>query len=415
MKWIAECAVVSVLTMCGLACDQSEGGGVGSNSANVTVAEQQEAGPVEGTRGVQITPYVSVEIEPNKSIVWCATFAAVWTDLMKVCGGPVQTVPETRLVSNLNQEPLVSGSLPVTGLIRDYGLIGDGVLQRVRRQAAQLRRGDRSELVPVLERALPPDGFALYAYLHRSLKLESALDRLDAMRFAGDPSIVACFGIDAYNPLKPRHQRLAKQIRVLWHRFFRAEGDSDYSQEFIVELLTRAKEDRLILARVDPEASLRATVDRVMNRLKRPNKKSCRKGSPEELNPENIEERSVEDLRKRISTYAGLLVDEDFCVPELKIRARESFNDLLGLRIKSTNQKVGNKPIVVASQRVDFTLNDEGAELESEAAVGIFSSPSRDFTFSKPFLVVLLRKGASFPYLVAWIGNTESMRTMDGL
>ena len=53
-------------------------------------------------------------------------------------------------------------------------------------------------------------------------------------------------------------------------------------------------------------------------------------------------------------------------------------------------------------------LDEEGVRLESRAYIGLYGTFGvRDFAFTRPFFVLLMRQGADTPYYAAWIGNTD--------
>ena len=124
---------------------------------------------------------------------------------------------------------------------------------------------------------------------------------------------------------------------------------------------------------------------------------------------------SMEDLAKSISGYSCLLLGEDIRIPQVMFDLTETYRELIGLTVTSGSEKVKGKPIVDARQRIRFLFDKEGAELESEAVVVLFGDMGvRNFPFTSPFLVLLMRREAQSPYFVLWVGNSELLVPADG-
>lgn len=94
-------------------------------------------------------------------------------------------------------------------------------------------------------------------------------------------------------------------------------------------------------------------------------------------------------------------------MPVLDFDICREYAELLGQNVQAKSPKVNGLPFVFAKQQIRFRLDETGAKLKSEALGFIFSGPPRDFTFDRPFLIMLLRKGANQPYFALWVGNTE--------
>lgn len=57
-------------------------------------------------------------------------------------------------------------------------------------------------------------------------------------------------------------------------------------------------------------------------------------------------------------------------------------------------------------QDIEFRLDRSGAIVSS--AAGMYTlGLSRNFSFTRPFLIALRKRGAAQPYLVMWIDNAE--------
>ncbi|MCY2932082.1 MAG: hypothetical protein NTV86_21835 [Planctomycetota bacterium] len=387
---------------------------------------REEPGCVAVPPNTVVTPYLEREMEPGKNMLWCSTFQMAWDKLADLGGGRLETSPGCIAVSRLNQEKARPGDIPVTGAYSAAGRVGDGSVEGMRarlREMQQAGEARKSILLPA-SAALPADAVVFYAYLRRSVRFQTPFEVLSAMPFCRSERNVAFFGIQDYSPSSQLKRALAAQVRVVWHRFppehKREEGEEaagPAEPEYIVELLAGQGQDRLVLAKVAPSPTLGKTVEGVMAHLRRPNEKTAKDGiAPEvrqfcelmESEEADVREPKQRPLLEAISGYACLLHEESVRVPRMRCDVVETFKELVGQVIVSGNEKVRNKPIAEAWQRIRFVFDEKGAELESEAGGGVFgSSAMRDFTFSGPFLVLLIRPGAQLPYCALWVANSE--------
>jgi hypothetical protein len=78
-----------------------------------------------------------------------------------------------------------------------------------------------------------------------------------------------------------------------------------------------------------------------------------------------------------------------------------------GAPVRGPKGEVG--PMRVLGQRVDLTLDECGARVESSAGAMALSA-GRAFRFDRPFLLALAREGAERPYLLAWFENDDLFR-----
>jgi len=403
-----------------------------------TPEKPQSADAVQET---VMTPYLGVEFPPGKNLVWCATFQMVWDSLKKEVGGPVHTRPGCVTVEKLNGERLSKSDIPMTGAFTAAGLVGDGILDQIRKGVKAIP-GSSPGLVPQ-ERDFAGQGFVMYAYLLRSLAFHEPFESLGAWSWAGGDKNVACFGISLYSPSSEKQRNRASEVCVIWHRFVmeRAKSGEDdlatipKNEEFIIELVSTSPEDRLILASIAPAKTLQGTVEQVLAHLKHPNSKTSKDGlTPEirtylsvrekdaateraggeltELQAREVEareRRALSAVIKSVSDYKCLLLNESLYVPYTQLEMTKQYDDLIGQVVVGGSKKVNGLPIVDARQRISFGLNERGAVLESEASieVGGVAETFRSFAFTKPFLVLLMRKGAERPYFVLWVANPE--------
>jgi hypothetical protein len=103
-------------------------------------------------------------------------------------------------------------------------------------------------------------------------------------------------------------------------------------------------------------------------------------------------------------------------IPKISLNLLQDFPECYGKVL--LNGKKTNYTITKALQAIKFDLNEEGAEVRSEAAIEtklgrlppIMEERPREYLFQKPFLIALKQKASNPPYFVAWIGNTEILK-----
>jgi hypothetical protein len=204
-----------------------------------------------------------------------------------------------------------------------------------------------------------------YAYLFKELPFKWAFHRFkENLIFEG--YYVDSFGIEQLFYDQRNEVKMASQVVIIDHK---------NNDDFIIELKTQAKDDRLILAKVSPEASLGETISMVEKRI-------------EKAKPEKMDEMS------------------DLFVPVLDFDILKEYSELYGHPIHSTNKNIEKTEIAVALQTVRFRLDERGAVLKSESIIAAGLTPE-NLVFDKPFLILLKRHDAKKPYFALWVGNAE--------
>lgn len=421
-----DVALSGLLLCCAVlaSCTEQPRGGEAVTAANVPAASLEAK--AEQLKGTIVTAHLEQEVPKTKNVLWCATFQLAWNELMKMNGGKVQLVPPHAIARHLNQAAVALEHVPKGGVVAAAGLLGDGIVQQIRRRLDESFKGQaRPQLLSAAE-AYPPEAVVMYAYLLRELRFAVPFERLTPGTFEdgnqNELASVALFGIDEFSPGDRKQVAQADQVRILWHRFNvdltrMKDQEGLFSEEFIVELQTDSAADRLILAKVTPGRTLGKIVNSVLKRIESPNSRRTEELMPPELNQllETVEAPDEDKNRERfqkalegLSRYSCLLLDESLQVPVLDFDVTKEYSELLGRTVVSANPKLNGKPFVEAQQRIRFGLNERGVVLESEAFGGLFGGDAvRDFSFTEPFLILLMRKGASQPYLALWVGNAE--------
>jgi len=356
-------------------------------------ADSSDVGLVEVLEQSDLSPTLDVRIA-DRNIVWCATLVSAWKDLEQLNGGPVRLRSGSQLAEALNRSDFKHAALPANSAVHGAGLVGDGIVETLVRKL-DLLPGEHNPILLDQMRKLPADHVVAYAYLKAASPFAKPFDVLDPSPFGDASRTVRWFGLDGYSP--PTQRELGKQVRILWHRYHRRYSGRG---RFVIELLTSNTHSRLILARVAPKPTLRETVEYVLGLARKPNTLlfGDRPG------------RTVPPQGTRASRYADLLEDEDLMIPFIDIDLQGEFPDVSGQRVVSANPKLDGKPFWRLCQKVQFRLDHNGADMESEAEGGLFGGPvKRRFIFDQPFLVLLCEKTTLTPYFVLWIANDEML------
>ncbi|XXY50631.1 hypothetical protein WME91_05745 [Sorangium sp. So ce269] len=339
-----------------------------------------------------IVPTLEVAHEPGRDLVWCATLDLAWRELSALLGGPValrDTAPDepaAAIVRALNRSP-------VTGAAVDPGaclaLAGTHTEEWVRRVERHLRERFGVRLDTRLLAGAPRPGlFVAYAYLAKALTFPTPLMR-EHGRLAFRCQPVESFGLwESVTTPAELHAARTAEVLVHHHRFLptdlfveefgREPGDDEPTEEFVVELMTEDRGDRLVVARCVPGPTLAATVAWATQKLR-----------------DDVE----------ADPGAFLAARERFEVPCIDFDMTRRYDELYGRAI--ANLGFEDQAFGEIVERVRFRLDEGGALLTSEARLGGLSLPPRAMSCDGPFLVMILRRGALTPTLALWIETAD--------
>ena len=308
-----------------------------------------------------VTPHLETKIDKGVNVLWCNTFQLAWNELCGLVGGPIIMEHAPPVVAVLNKRTASKGDLDQASYVAMAGLAKEGIYGKIRKQLEEKFHGQAS---PELLESIPPMDWIAYAYLFKALPFEWAFTRFHSnLRFEG--YYVDSFGIKQLMDFDPAEVRMASQVLILDHRG---------SDDFVVELKTKAKDDRLILAKVLPQATLGDTVTMVERRIV--NAKPMKMG-----------------------------LTGDLYVPVLNFDIFQEYQELYGHRIRTSDKHIDGTAIGYVAQSVRFRLDETGAVLKSEAL--IIPAEGGKLIFDKPFLILLKRREVKNPYFALWIGNAE--------
>lgn len=303
----------------------------------------------------------------GRNLLWCATFQLAWEQLAGVLGAPPRLEKDPPLARRLADRPA-----PQTGLDERFYVAVAGFGESARAQVEERLRHTLDEALPLrlLPDRLEANDVLAFAWLRVVLPFEVPFQPVETgLRFDG--GMVSAFGL--WDDPEAWAER-ARQVRI-----WRYAGRED----FIVELEAKETNERLLVARLQPGASLAETVATVLGQI-----------DAVEAQPPERSDRLV--------------------IPRLSFDLTRSYHELIGSRF--TNPGFTDHVLIAAAQNVRFRLDERGAELRSESAlVATFAAPvplPRKMICDGPFLVILMRAGAPSPYFALWIENDELLLPM---
>jgi len=301
-----------------------------------------------------VTAHLEHEITGDKNILWCATFQIAWNELCDLFGGEVHLENAPEIVEILNKKSVTRSDLDEASYVAMAGFVDKGVLEKIATELEKKFQGQASpELLPQ-PGSLAPELWVAYAYLFKALPFEWAFERSKWPLSFGNVG-VECFGIQQFLRRQRNEVKAASQLLIYDYRS---------PDDFIIELKTRAKSDRLFLAKILPAATLAETIAAIQKRIA-------------QEKPTKIHE--CDTLKIPVLNF------------DLMRHYRELYYD--------------GSLFAIAKQHIRFKLDETGAVLKSEA-LGV-SGIRQDLIFNKPFLIMIQRTDAHMPYFVLWVSNAE--------
>jgi hypothetical protein len=318
-----------------------------------------------------VTSHLETPIKPGKNVLWCSTFQLVWNEACRYAGGDIHLKDEPTVVTTLNKKAANETDVDFASCLIMSGLVEDGIVDKIRQQLARKFNSQADpDLLNRIEPSLPENGYLAYAYLYRALPFEYPLKRLEEPLTFGSGK-VASFGLRKLTSrMDDMHK--AEQIRVL---------DYEDTDEFVIELKPKDKDERIVLAKITPAETLEKTIEAVQSR---------------------IASTGLTEWQQRLQP------GESVVIPILDFELWKQYDELHG-EVITTPGPLEGTPIGAALQSIRFRLDERGAILKSEAAMAACKagSPPRQLVFDRTFLILLERRDAACPYFALWVDNPE--------
>ncbi|HEX4148477.1 MAG TPA: hypothetical protein VHY20_05795 [Pirellulales bacterium] len=321
-----------------------------------------------------VQPSTSEAINPQRNYVYCATFELGWDELRGQLGKqPVQLQGDPGMARILNDHPFDRSNIAPDDYLVVAGRTEQGIIAKIR--AAMASRFPHASL-EIPDPSPESNRYIIYAYLAKHLRFAQEFDVMPGpFVFRADDGQAKVVAFEGHFESMNRQQKaLRDQVTILDYR-----NDND----FILRLNTTSKIDELILAKISPAQSLRATIETVQQRIQ---------DSPATSSPQD---------------------GEHLIVPMISLAVERNYKELTNRRIE--NAQLPETIIASARQDIRFCLDERGARVESVSKITMTTSPSseaprRMFIFDRPFLLYMQQKGATAPYFAMWIANGELLK-----
>lgn len=343
------------------------------NKANIF---GKKASKLQSVAGITVVPTMRDTITSDSS--WCGTFQLVWNDMKNdVVKKDIIFTPQEKMADNLNKEEFTQDMISDEYYFKTYGLkslelkeqIENGIREKFNQTSNILNDFNWSE-----NELNDPDNadvrrYFFYAMLYRKFEFLQEFDKLENGKFANKYDDIQYFGID-----KNTKNSVGNQIDVLYY---------NSKDDFAIIVNTKTNDEVIF----------------------------CK--SPQGENFKEI----YENMNKEASNYTGSKtfknVDE-FKAPNLTFNEKREYTELQGKEFKTNDPVYDRAEIVKAIQTIEFSLDEKGGEIKSEAAIdltvvatSVGSKPKEDepryFYVDDTFAIFLREKGQSMPYFAGRI------------
>jgi hypothetical protein len=341
------------------------------------------SGESSALKRTQVVATLDAPVTKGRNVIWCASFQVAWKKLEQLAGGPVKLKGAGATAEALNRAADPTKDAPAGSLYAASGFVDKGILTQIARDVKRLFPGSAPPTFP----GIIADSFVAYSRLEARAKFTipyfQSTKPLAFTSADGTKANVSSFGLreedkDAYPDLHAQPRLLYSNARELMQS---QRPVSAGPSEFIIDLDGQSQPSQIVLAMVEPGATLADTLATV---------------------------------EKKISGYHGagdpaIGTTDILLVPEVVWSLTHHFSELEGKRTQ--NPALRGLPMDVAQEDMAFRLDRYGAELRAEAKM-YAQSMTRRYVFDHPFLIIMRTRGATRPYFVMWVDNAELLTKM---
>jgi hypothetical protein len=339
-----------------------------------------------------ISPTLRERLRSDRNVLWCGTFQLAWNECVQLTGGPLHFDRDLPLVAEMNRQEFTQEYVDAANCVIVADFVRNDVYGCIERALkAKANKADRLRYKPNRAYAVRPQDIVAYSYLQADLKFPAPFEELDD-RLSFQGVRVTAFGIGP--EAKPGHDRLYPQVWV---------HDYNGREDFVLELASESKGDRLILARMAPGETLLATIEAVEKRLTTP---------PASREWTQLTGGQREEVRAHLAGPGDVLM-----IPKIAFDLTHRYDELTGRRLRAVRNDIGKDlQLMEAVQSIRFEMDEEGVRLRSASQMSFGCSaqaPERTrrwMVFDGPFLLMLQREGAPIPYFAAWIANSDLLQ-----
>ena len=338
------------------------------------------SGESSSLKQTSVMPTLDSPCPRNKNVIWCSSFQLAWNRMKDdVIGAPVEVVGAEELAARLNTAEQSGADMESDSFYAAAGRVKDGIISKIQKE---MTAKFPSHSVPDFnDIAGFSEGILAYSYLTANVPFKYPFRQVrKGVAFTDSQGIetdVGAFGVWGRNSV---YDKMRQQVEILYYYENRDGSDRDSRiKEFAVDLCLHSDPYQVVVAVVEPKASLDQTLDYIRGKIT---------DSRQEKNYEQTKFLGDTDILK---------------VPEMFWEIEHDFDELLEKIVANANPAM---PIIKAKQGIKFKLDRCGAMLESEATIMVASIP-RYFIFNCPFLIYMKKRDCEQPFFVMWVDNAE--------
>lgn len=328
--------------------------------------------------GINVVPTMRDTLTADSS--WCGTFQLVWNDMKnEIVKKDVVFTPQEEIADNLNKEDFTQDMLSDEYYFKTYGLktlelkeqIENGIKEKFDQTSDILDDFDWSE--DALDDPNNPDErrYFLYAMLYRNFEFLKEFDKLENRKFGNKYNDIEYFGID-----NDTENSVGNQIDVLYYN----------SKDDFAVILNTKTDDEVIFCK-----------------------------SPQGETFSEIYENMNKEAKKYTGSNIFKNIDE-FKAPNLTFGVKRVYDELQDKLFETADPEYPTAKINKAIQTINFSLNEKGGEIKSEAAIDVTIQNSlvlvkpkadepRYFYVDDTFAIFLKEKGQDLPYFAGRIDD----------
>lgn len=329
-----------------------------------------KATKLQQVTGITVVPTMRDAITSDSS--WCGTFQLVWNDMKnEVVKKDIEFTPQEEMAANLNQEDFTEDMISEEYYYKTYGLktlalkaeIENGIKEKFDQESSILDSFDWSE--EELEDPNNPNvrRYFFYAMLYRKFEFLQTFDELENGKFGDQYENIEYFGIDSSTP-----NSVGNQIDVLYYN-----NEDDFAM-----IINTKTNDEVIFCK-----------------------------SPQGETFQEI----YENMNAKANRYTGSKSFEnidEFKAPKLTFNEKREYTELQNKEFKTADPIYDIAEIEKAIQTIEFSLDEKGGEIKSEAGIDMILATSsidskpkeepRYFYVDDTFAIFLREKGKNMPY-----------------
>ncbi len=326
---------------------------------------------LEQTEGVSVVPTMQDKITADSS--WCCTFQLVWNDMKnEIVGQDVVFTPQEEMAENLNKEEFTEDMISDEYYYKKYGIMTLSLKEEIE-NAIKEKFNQESDILDDLNwneaetenETSSITNYLFYTMLYRKFEFLYKFDKLENGDF-GEYKNVEYFGINSSTD-----NEVGDQIDVLYYN----------SQDDFAVVLNTKTDDEVIFCK----------------------------------NPDGETFKQIYDnMNQKASNYIGDTNFNDmdeFKAPRLDFDIKREYTELEGKLFKTID---GEAQIGKALQTIKLSLDENGGEIKSEAAIvlkeSLAAEPAaeeepRYFYVDDTFAIFLKEKGKDAPYFAARVDD----------